>query len=202
MVALCLGAIVAAGCENSRMTTGYYRPLPPKPRPLVPPPPDARADALVLAVSTTPTDTNGNGYPDLIRATAHLFDTRYPPAIREDGAFVFQLYATGDVGRADAEPVRRWQINRDECLQMRAPSAFGGCYQFNLSLLDEGPDSLPFEFADMVCWFEPADGRAPVYSGQISSIQVGQRVFIPRFEWKVAQDPPASDTPAVLRQQP
>lgn len=188
-VGLC--TLLAAGCTRSRMTTSYYRPIEPQPRPLPPPPPDARADALVLNVSTTPDDTNGNGYPDLIRADAHLFDTRYPPAIREDGAFVFQLYAAGDVGRGETEPVRRWRIDEEQTPQRLVRSAFGDCYQFRLSLLEEGTDSLPFDSADLVGWFEPADGRTPIYAGQISSIQVGQRVFIPRFEWQVTTDPPA-----------
>lgn len=159
------------------MVTGYYRPLPPKPRPLQPAPPDARADALVLNVGVAPVDTNNNGYPDLIRATAHLFDTRYPSAISEDGAFVFQLFGPEQVGQSDARPIRGWRI--DDTAKRLTRSAFGDCYQFGLSLLTDGGDSLPDSSADLVCWFEPADGRTPIYAGQISSIRVGRRVLLP-----------------------
>jgi hypothetical protein len=107
-VAVGLGLVISAGCTSSRSTAAHSRPLPPKPRSLQPAPPGARADALVLNVSAAPLDTNGNGYPDLIHATAHLFDTRYPPAIKENGTFVFLLYASGQVGNPDVDPMRGW----------------------------------------------------------------------------------------------
>ena len=94
LAAACL--IVLPSCEQSK-TVAYYRPLPPKPRPLKPAPPDARADALVLNVSAAPMDTDGNGYPDLVHATVHLFDRRYPPAIYEEGAFTFAMFSPGDM---------------------------------------------------------------------------------------------------------
>ncbi len=42
---------------------------------------------------------------------------------------------------------------------------------------------------------QPADGRDPVYAGQISSIQLGRRVLIPQPTWRQQTQPPAA--PAV-----
>ena len=108
-VGLALG-LGAAGCQETRTASGFRRPMPPKPRPLPRVPADARANALVLNVSAAPMDTNGNGYADLILASAHLFDRRYPPAMHEDGAFVFLLYGGGDVARPGSRPIHEWRI--------------------------------------------------------------------------------------------
>ncbi|MCZ6652718.1 MAG: hypothetical protein O7D91_06785 [Planctomycetota bacterium] len=191
MLCLSVSLLAAMGCQETR-TTGFRRPLPPKPRPIQRVQPNARADALVLNVSAGPLDTNGNGYPDLIHATAHLFDTRYPPAMREDGAFVFLLFVSGEVGRANAQPIRQWRIEGAELQRAQTRSAFGESYQFKLSLLADGTDTLPIAAADMVCRFEPADGRDPVYAGQISSIQLGRRVLIPQPAWRQRTEPPAA----------
>jgi hypothetical protein len=179
-----LGLVISAGCTSSRSTAAYTRPLPPKPRALQLAPPDARANALVLNVSAAPLDTNGNGYPDLIHATAHLFDTRYPPAIKEDGTFVFLLYASGQVGRPDVDPIQEWRIEGEALEQARARSAFGECYRFRLSLLDGGTDRLPIGMADIQCWFEPADGRAATYAGGVTSIRIGHRILVPQTRWE------------------
>ncbi len=81
-VAVGLGLVISVGCTSSRSAAAYTRPLPPKPRPLQAAPPDARANALVVNVSAAPRDTNGNGYPDLIHATAHLFDAKTGDRVR------------------------------------------------------------------------------------------------------------------------
>jgi hypothetical protein len=161
-IAVGLGLVISAGCQSSRSSASYSRPLPPKPRALPPAPADARANALVLNVSAAPLDTNGNGFPDLIHATAHLFDTRYPPAIKESGAFVFLLYASGQVGRPGVDPIQEWRIEGTALEEAHARSAFGECYRFRLSLLDGGTDRLPIGMADIQCWFEPADGPTAV----------------------------------------
>lgn len=183
LLALAVALSAAAGCETTR-TVGYYKPIPPKPRPLEPAPADARADALVLNISTSPVDTNGNGYPDLIYATAHLFDTRYAPAIQEDGAFDFRLYAPGDAARPDAEPMRHWRFDAEATKRSAGRSAFGPCYRFGLSLLDGGSDVLPVPMADVVCRFEPAGGGEPTYAGEVATIQIGQRVLVPTYRWE------------------
>lgn len=185
-VACALAALVlcAGACSEKRMISSYYRPMPPKPRPLPQVPADATADALVLAVSAAPLDTNGNGYPDLIHASAHLFDTRYAPAIPEEGEFVFQMFAPGEAGRPDRAPIREWRIHEKEAEQALHQSAFGAVYRFRLSMLDEGTDVLDIPMADVVARFEPADGGRPTYAGEVATIQIGQRVVVPRLIWR------------------
>ena len=190
VAALGVCTAVPAGCQTTR-TTGFYRPLPPKPRPLQPAPPDARADALVLNVSPVPQDTDGNGYPDLIDVTAHLFDRRYPPAIYQDGAFIFAMFAPGDVSRPGAEALHEWRIDDEQLRKTRGRSAFGQCYRFRLSMLDDdGTDEFPLPVADLVCVFEPADRGEPTWSGEVATIQIGRRVRVPRFAWQEDRDPP------------
>jgi hypothetical protein len=179
-----LGLVWMVGCTETRRAGGYYRPVTPDPRPLEPPPPDARADALVLNVSAAPLDTNGNGYPDLVYATAHLFDTRYPPAIWEQGAFVFRLYPAGHAGDPDSVILREWTFDGEALDLARSRSAFGGCYHFRLSLLDGGTDKLPVSMADIMCSFHPADGRDPTSAGSVASIRIGRRILVPQLRWE------------------
>ena len=184
--ALTLAALVS--CQETRIT-GYQRPLRPTLQRPEAVPADARVDALVLTVSITPIDTNANGYPDLLDATAHLFDTRYRPTIREQGAFVFLLFAPGEAGRPDSKPIRRWRIEGEKVLRSQIRSAFGVGYHFRPSLLDGGTDMLPFVTADLVCYFEPADGRDPVYAGEVRTIQVGRRVLVPQARSRQMTEP-------------
>ncbi|TDJ57147.1 MAG: hypothetical protein E2O40_03420 [Planctomycetota bacterium] len=183
-------AIGLTGCVSEKKASTYYRPLPPKPRPMKPSPPDARANAMVLNVSVAVLDTNGNGYPDLIHATAHLFDRRYPLAIYEEGGFTFAMFAPGDVSRAGAEPIHQWLIVDERFHAARGRSAFGECYRFRLSLLeDDGTDELDLALADLVCVFEPADGGEPTWSGEVATIQIGHRVRIHGMRWRETTDP-------------
>jgi hypothetical protein len=186
-------AIGLAGCASEKKASTYYRPLPPKPRALKPAPPDARADAMVLSVSVAALDTNGNGYPDLIHATTHLFDRRYPPAIYENGGFTFAMFAPGDVSRGGAEPIQEWLIVDERLQAARGRSAFGECYRFRLSLLEnDGTDQLDMAMADLICVFEPADGGEPTWSGEVATIQVGKRVHIHGMRWRQTTDPESS----------
>ncbi len=189
--ALTLAALVS--CQETRIT-GYQRPLRPTLRRPEPVPADARVDALVLNVSTSPIDTNANGYPDLLAAAVYLFDTRYRPSIWEQGAFVFLLYAPGEAGMPDSKPIWKWRIEGEKLLRSRTRSAVGVCYQFRPSLLDGGTDTLPFLTADLVCYFEPADGRGPVYAGQVTTIQVGRRVLVPQMKTRQLTEPSEDTT--------
>jgi hypothetical protein len=134
-------------------------------------------------------DTNGNGYADQIFATAHLFDRRYPLSIFENGAFVLELYPVGRARASDEPPVHQWRIEGELLRQCQARSGVGPCYQFRPSLLDGGTDQLAIVEADLVCRFEPADGRAPVYAGEVATLQVGRRVLIPQTRWREAEVP-------------
>jgi len=187
-IAFAMTLATLVSCQETRIT-GYQRPLRPTLRRPEAVPADARVDALVLTVSSTPIDTNANGYPDLLEATAYLFDTRYRPTIREQGAFVFLLYAPGEAGRSDSKPIRRWRIEGEKVLRSQTRSAIGVCYHFRPSLLDGGTDTLPFVTADLVCYFEPADGRDPIYARDVSTIQVGRRVLIPQTRWRQMMEP-------------
>jgi hypothetical protein len=148
-------------------------PDPPREAPLTPG--SARANAMALRVGAKPLDTDNNGYPDLIEVEANLFAQPYPTPIHEDGAFVFVLYRPGESGLAEAQPLARWRI--EGAAQRRSRSAsdlFGPGYRFALSLLDAGGDAMPATRADLVCWFESADGGSPVQSRGVRSIQVGR----------------------------
>ena len=183
-------AIGVAGCQSEKRAATYYRPLPPKPHPMKPAPPDARVNAMVLNVSASPLDTDGNGYPDLIHATAHLFDRRYPPAIYEKGGFTFALFAPGDVSRPGAEPIHEWRIEDERFQAACGRSAFGQCFRFRLSLLEnDGTDKIALAMADLICVFEPADGGEPTWSGEVATIQIGHRVRIHGMRWREINDP-------------
>jgi hypothetical protein len=173
--------VVALSCctQTQEVTNTYSRPSPPRPRPAPAVPSGARADAMVLNVEASPVDTDGNGYPDRIRATVHLFDTRYAPPIHEDGAIVFVLHPSGAAGRPGTEPLRQWRFAEARLAEARGLSRFGACYRFQLSLLDEGTDAVNVSMADLACRFEPSDGRAPARAGGVATIQIGRRVLMP-----------------------
>jgi hypothetical protein len=148
--------------------------MPPEPRPGPRTPADARADALVIQVAAKPRDTNGNKYPDLIEVMANLFATPHPMPLHEDGAFVFQMYPSGTVDQPDAAVLREWRIEGAALERARAMNPlFGPSYQFNLSLLDGGTDRLPLMAADLVVWFEPADGRDSILRREVHTLQIG-----------------------------
>ena len=141
---MAISITLAPGCTESRQVVGYHRPAPSRPRQVQPPPPGTRADAVVVNVRAAALDTDGNGYADLIQATAYLFDTRYAPPIREDGTFVFLLYAAGESAapvEAQRKPMRQWRFAEEALAAARARTYFGPGYVFRLSLLEEGTDA-------------------------------------------------------------
>lgn len=180
---------LAAGCQETLITHRTPPLAPMSPARQRPAPADAVANALVLSVHPGLIDTNGNGYPDEFLATAYLIDRRYPPPLREDGAFVFELFTVGDAGRPGLEPIHRWRIEGEALKLCYARAGAGVCYQFRPSLLDGGTDELSMSYADLRCRFEPADGRPPVYAGEVATLQVGRRVLVPQERWQEIADP-------------
>ena len=185
MLLALIAVIFAAGCVETRLQGYSQRPVPPQRDPAPPPPSSARADALVLTVGAT-LDTNGNGYPDLIQANVHLFDRRYAPTLREDGAFQYTLFPAGEVDLAETDPIRTWRIEGEDLQRAFIRSGFGLGFRFRLSLLENGAtDRIDLSLGDIVCRFEPADGRDYLYAGEVSTIQLGRRVRVTpreRFE--------------------
>lgn len=150
------------------------RPMPPQPRPGPRTPAGARADALVIQVAAKPRDTNGNKYPDLIEVMANLFASPHPMPMHEAGEFVFQIYPGGSIDDPDAPPLREWRISGPDLDKARVINPlFGPTYQFSLSLLTGGTDRLPLMAADLIAWFEPADGREPIIRREVHSMQIG-----------------------------
>jgi len=150
------------------------RPMPPQPRPGPRTPASAKADALVIQVAAKPRDTNGNKFPDLIEVMANLFATPHPMPMHEKGAFVFQLYPGGAIDDPTAVPLREWRISGDELEKAKVINPlFGPTYQFALSLLVTGTDRLPLMAADLVAWFEPADGRDNIVRREVHTMQIG-----------------------------
>ena len=176
--ALAVGVLVLmSGCQETVQSGGFgERPLPPDPRPASDIPVGARPDALVMNMSPTALDTNGNGYPDQMHATVHMFDRRFAPPMHAEGTVIFRLFAGGESSRADARPLREWTITGEALARTRSRSQFGACYQFRLSLLDQGrSDEFPHGYGDILAVFEPADGGPEVRSGETSTVQLGRR---------------------------
>jgi hypothetical protein len=150
------------------------RPMPPQPHAGPRTPADARADALVIQVAAKPRDTNGNKFPDLIEVMANLFATPHPMPVHEEGEFVFQIYPGGLIDDPSASPLREWRIAGDDLEAAKIINPlFGPTYQFNLSLLDTGTDRLPLMAADLVAWFQPADGRKAILRREVHTMQIG-----------------------------
>ncbi len=99
------------------------------------------------------------------------------------------MFAPGDVSRPGAEPIHEWLIVDERLQAARGRSAFGECYRFRLSLLEnDGTDRLDLAMADLICVFEPADGGEPTWSGAVATIQIGHRVRIPGMRWREIED--------------
>lgn len=173
-VALACILIVLAGCQTERVITSDGRPLPPPPRPAPPPPPSAKANRMAFFVGQKPDDTNRNGYPDLISTTVMLVSSPHPTPIRQDGAFVFEMYPPGRYGSRDAKPIVSWRLEGEAVRRAEAIALAGPCYQFQLSLLAVGGDVLEFDRGDLICRFEPADGSPVVVSDGVRTIQLGR----------------------------
>jgi hypothetical protein len=105
-----------------------------------------------------------------------LFSSQHPIAIRQNGAFIFTLYAQGTVGTPGAASIGTWRVETDGPQRTLASTFAGPSYLFQLNLMDVGGDKLPLDRADLVCRFEPADGSPPVHSDGVRTIQIGRRL--------------------------
>ncbi|MGI9015401.1 MAG: hypothetical protein ACR2GY_14305 [Phycisphaerales bacterium] len=163
-----------AGCRSTvERGGGDSRPLPPAPRAGQSGPPGAHAKRIAMQVAAKPRDTNGNRYPDLIEVMANLFSD-HPMPMYEDGTFVFQMYPSGRSDVPDARPIREWRIGGERLRAAQVGNTiYGLTYRFALSLLDEGGDQFPLMSADLICRFEPADGRAPIHRRDVHTMQIG-----------------------------
>jgi hypothetical protein len=168
--------LCVAGCQTDRVTTSDGWRMPPAPRAAPTPPPSLRADRMVFTVGSKPDDTNNNGFPDQIKASVALFSSQHPTAIRQDGAFVFEMYPQGQFGADGVRPLAHWRIEGEALKQFETVMLAGPSYMFQLSLLERGTDRLPLERADLVCIFEPADGSPAVRSQGVRTIQIGRRL--------------------------
>jgi hypothetical protein len=163
------------GCVTTNVETSDGRPMPPDPSPPPRTPVGAKVNAIALRVGAKPVDTNGNGYPDQISVEAYLFSRPHPTPIYEDGAFVFELYHQGQSDQPNARPISRWRIEGDALAQSRVIAVpFGPSHAFMLSMLETGGDQYPLIGADLVCRFEPADGRSAVRIDGVRTLQIGR----------------------------
>ncbi len=172
---LCISAVNLLGCQTDKVTTSDGWRMPPEPRATPQPPPTLRADTMAFTVGSKPDDTNNNGFPDSIQVSVSLFSTQHPTALRQEGAFVFEMYRQGEFGASEAKPMLKWRKEPEAVKQAEARTLAGPCYLFQLSLLDFGTDRIPLDRADLVCRFEPADGSPPVRCEGVRTIQIGRR---------------------------
>jgi len=148
--------------------------MPITPRRIAPPPPGTQANAVAIQVAPRPRDTNGNGYPDLVEVAAYLFAEPHEMPLYEDGAFVFAVYIEGHSDDPGAMPLSEWRVAGDALQRARIGETIVGlAHSFTLSLLDTCGDTFPLMAVDLVCRFEPADGRAPIVRREVHKLQIG-----------------------------
>ena len=167
-------AMLAAGCQTETIARGVARPMPAEPHAPPPVPDGAVVNRLVFMVGSKPVDTDGNGFPDRIDANVTCFAYPHPTPLWEAGRLVFSMYVKGEAHLADAVPIVQWTYEGDTLLEARAVSQVGRQYRLALSLYETGTDRLPFGEVDLVCRFEPADGRDPVHCSGVRSLQIGR----------------------------
>lgn len=161
----------STGCQVTTETEGA--PLPVR-RDAPQNPSGIQATRMLFAVESKPADTNGNGYPDTIHATVMLFRPPHPTPFWEAGRFVFALYPHRQVHQPGVEPIAEWIVEPDVVRESRAFTDIGETYQFRLSLLEHRSDRMPLMSADFICRFEPLDGRTPVHSSGVRTVQLGR----------------------------
>ncbi len=174
-------AIMAAsltGCQTETIARGVSRPMPGVPHEAPPVPEGALVNRMVFMVGSKPIDTDGNGYPDRIDTNVTFFSIPHPSPLWEDGRVVFSMYIKGEAYLEDAIPIVEWSYEDDALLQSRSVSQVGRQYRMALNLYKTGTDRLPFGEVDLVCRFEPADGRDPIVCNGVRTLQIGRRSSI------------------------
>ncbi|MCA9289789.1 MAG: hypothetical protein KDA25_01600 [Phycisphaerales bacterium] len=168
LAALALLALTSCRTVNIERSDG--RPMPPKPRAARATPAGAMAQNMVFMPGTTPADSNGNGYPDTIQAAVML--SLGDMFVFEDGAFDLEVYSSGRYGTDP--PLAQWVIEGDALERAKRRTGLGDQYWFSVSLLDYTTDVRPLTAVDLVCRFRPADGRPPVVSDGVRTLQLGR----------------------------
>ena len=166
------------GCQTETIARGVSRPMPAKPHAPPPVPEGALVNRMVFMVGSKPIDTDGNGYPDRIDTNVTFFSTPHPSPLWEDGRVVFSMFIKGEAFLENAVPIVEWSFESDALLKARSVSQVGRQYRMSLSLYKTGTDRLPFGVVDLICRFEPSDGRAPIVCSGVRSLQIGRRSSI------------------------
>jgi len=171
--AMFIALLAPIGCVSEVVDTTTARPMPPEPRPAPVTPSTARANRLgLMLMGPKPIDTDGNGRPDTIPIEVFLIAEPHPTPIFEDGAFVFDLYALGEAGDKSVPPIASWRFEGEALVQHQGRGMIGPAYRFALSLLEQGGDDLGLPAVDLVATFHPADGRRPIKSSGVRTLQM------------------------------
>jgi len=167
-------ALAAPGCTSTTVTSGVARPSPARPHDPPRVPAGALANRMVFIVGSKPIDTDGNGWPDRVEATVTLFASPHPTPLWEAGRLVCSMYLKGQARAGQMPPITEWVFEGERLERAKASSQVGRQYRLSMSLLDLGSDRLPFGEVDLVCRFEPADGRPAVHNQGVRSLQISR----------------------------
>ncbi len=168
-----LAATLILGCKTTKIERSSARPMPPDPRPAKVIPGSARVNTMALMIEGKPTDTDGNSYPDMIVTNVYLFSLPHTSPMFEDGTFVFSLrYADDERSTQDLPDIAQWKMKASEL--ERGKNIYGPVHIARLSLLETGGDRIPAMSANLLCRFEPADGREAVRPSGVHWVQLGK----------------------------
>jgi len=170
-------ALLALGpaCTTTSVSSGVARPMPAEPRDPPPVPAGARVNSMAFIVGSKPIDSDGNGWPDRIEATVTLFASPHRTPLWEPGRLVCSMFLKGHARTDQTPPITEWTFEGETLDRAKFTSQVGRQYALFLNLLDLGSDRLPFGDVDLICRFEPADGRPAVQCQGVRSIQIGRR---------------------------
>lgn len=166
------------GCQTETIGRGVSRPMPAVPHDPPPVPDGSLVNRMVFMVGSKPIDTDGNGYPDRIDTNVTFFAYPHPTPLWEEGKVVFSMFIKGEANIENAAPIVEWSFEHETLVAARSMSQVGRQYRMALSLYKTGTDRLPFGEVDLICRFEPADGRPPVVCSGVRSLQIGRRSSI------------------------